>query len=349
MPKIPSRKSSAIAVLGIITVASVALNVYLLFPRDSVQEVAPPARATMILQKFKVSGNNPNFDAYFLVIGAGKDRNIWANNGLDPEFVYPDTPRGLSAADIKQLAASGIGLGIAVPSEVLLARSSGAPVKLITGVSGLALLNKVYVRADSPIKTVKELDGKKIGVVSLVHNTFRTALYLANKSGITVEAVPVGNITNRIVALKLGKVDAIAGVEADPLRLVDSAELRILVNMSDIRPKPDVGVGFWATEDLIEKDPELVRRFVKAILDTVKYLKENPGYQADLYVKVTNAPRDIAERAVYQRDWQPSGRGSGSDLVQAVVNNWQWNKESGAIPANVNVKIEDAIDVRFLP
>lgn len=198
--------------------------------------------------------------------------------------------------------------------------------------NGLALNNKVYVKADGPIHTVKDLDGKKIGVVSLAHITYRGALYLADKSRIKIEAVPIGNITNRVVALKLGRVEAIAGVEPDPLRLVDSGELRILVNMSDIRPKPDVGVAIWAAEDLMEKNPGLVRKFVRAILETVKYLKENPGYQTDLYVKVTNAPRDVAEKAVSQRDWQPSGRGSGSDLMRAVANNWQWNRESGAIP-----------------
>lgn len=97
------------------------------------QQVVSAPKPAPALEKFKVSGNNPNFDAYFLIINAGKDRNIWVNNGLDPEFVYPNTPRGLSAADIKQLVSSGIGLGIAVPSEVLLARSLGAPVRVIAG------------------------------------------------------------------------------------------------------------------------------------------------------------------------------------------------------------------------
>jgi hypothetical protein len=65
--------------------------------------------------------------------------------------------------------------------------------------------------------------------------------------------------------------------------------------------------------------------------------------------KKTNAPKDFADRVVAPLDWRPSGRGTGVDLVAAASNVWQVQKESGAIPANVNLKVEDAVDVRFLP
>lgn len=133
------------------------------------------------------------------------------------------------------------------------------------------------------------------------------------------------------------------------MRLVDSGELRILVHIRDVVPKPFANLVIFATDDLIEQNPDLVRRFVKATLETVKYLKDNPSYAADLYIKRTNAPRDLADRAISLWDWQPSGRGSGQDLAAAVSNNWQVTKYSVAIPANVNVKIEEAVDIKFLP
>ena len=45
----------------------------------------------------------------------------------------------------------------------------------------------------------------------------------------------------------------------------------------------------------------------------------------------------------------PSGRGSGNDLVTAVAGNWQFIVESGAVPADLVVKLEEVVDPRFLP
>jgi hypothetical protein len=87
---------------------------------------------------------------------------------------------------------------------------------------------------------------------------------------------------------------------------------------------------------------------VKATLDTVKYLRDNPSYAADLYIKKTNAPRELAEKATYI-SWTPDGRGGGLELASPVRNTWQFAIDTGAVPSLVNLKIEDAVDVRFLP
>ena len=56
-----------------------------------------------------------------------------------------------------------------------------------------------------------------------------------------------------------------------------------------------------------------------------------------------------AEKALSLIDWQPSGRGTGQDLIAAVTNSWQVAKDIGEVPANSVVKAEDAVDARFLP
>jgi hypothetical protein len=37
------------------------------------------------------------------------------------------------------------------------------------------------------------------------------------------------------------------------------------------------------------------------------------------------------------------------DLTAAVSSVWQFSIESGAVPAVKNIRVEDAVDVRFLP
>jgi NitT/TauT family transport system substrate-binding protein len=258
--------------------------------------------------------------------------------------------RPVLAAEIKELIGSGIKMGFSNPSEPLLARADGVPIKIVASVTGYGPA-KVYVRSDSPIISVKDLEGKKVGNTDLANLQYRQLLYLSSKFGIKLEPVPLGNLTNQVVALKLGKIDAFITASVAALGLVETGELRILLHIRDILPNPQVAVIIWATDDLITQDPDLVRRFVKATLEVAKYLKENPGYTADLYRRRTDAPKDLADKTISDLDWTPSGRGTGSDLTAAVVNHWQFNKDSGAVPASTweKVKIEDAVDVRFLP
>jgi len=279
---------------------------------------------------------------------AGKEQGIWARNGLDPEWVTI-SGRPIIPSDYKGLIENGVKMGITAGADPLITRASGVSVKIVAGYVGLNIVTKVFVRSDSQIKTLEDLDGKKIGVVASNDPFHRNLLYLSNRFGIKVEPVPLGNLTNQVVALKLGKVDGFMSGQGAALRLVDSGELRVAVQMSDVFPKPWALFVVFATDDLIENNPDVVRRFVKATLETVRYLKEYPGYAADLYIKKTNAPRDLAAKAVSQIDWQAGGRGSGQDLILAASNGWQYAKDSGVIPAEVNMKIEDAVDMKFLP
>lgn len=163
-----------------------------------------------------------------------------------------------------------------MPSEIILARSTALPVKIIAvhyGQSG----NKLYVKADSPVGTVKDLDGRKIGIDQAGGAHERLITHLNSKFGINVQGVPLGNYTNEVVALKLGKIDAFIAFDGPPLRLVDSGELRIILRFADILPNPYAGLVLFATEDIIQGNPELVRKFVKGTLETVKYLRDNPG------------------------------------------------------------------------
>jgi ABC-type nitrate/sulfonate/bicarbonate transport system substrate-binding protein len=132
---------------------------------------------------------------------------------------------------------------------------------------------------------------------------------------------------------------------------VDSGVVRLLLPLADIYPKPYTAVVVWATDELIERNPDLVAKFVGATLEIVQYLKGNPGYASELYVKRTNAPKDVADKAVASLNHilAPGGRGSGDDLIAAVAGNWQFITESGAVPANTSVKMEEVVDARFLP
>jgi ABC-type nitrate/sulfonate/bicarbonate transport system substrate-binding protein len=132
--------------------------------------------------------------------------------------------------------------------------------------------------------------------------------------------------------------------------IVQSAQHPELLEVS-IYPKPYTAVVVWATDVVIERNPDLVMKFVRSTLDIVEHLKADPSYASDLYIKRTNSSKSVADTAVasLNKVLTSSGLGSGHDLVAAAAGNWQFMKESGAVADGISIKMEDVVDNRFLP
>ncbi len=296
--------------------------------------------------RFTAAGEHATFEWMFLLVDAGKAQGIWARNGLDPEFV----PAAGSPLQLKENIAAGTQIGFANTAEVTMARATGVPVRTVAGYMGETAA-RIFVAANGPIKASKDLDNKKIGIVAATHTSFRTVLYMNKKLAINAEPVPLESLGTNVAALQSGQIDAFYSSEGAALSLVDAGELRLLLPLASIYPKPYTAVVVWTTSDLIKQNADLVMRFVRATLETVSYLKDHPAYASELYTKRTGASRNVADRAVasLNQGLSSSGRGSGQDLFAAVAGSWQFTTESGAVPATVEVKIEDAVDSRFLP
>lgn len=308
-------------------------------------QLRPSEPASMSPYKFKAAVENGSFEWFFLLVDAGRDKNIWAENGLDPEFV----PAAGSSVQLKERVESGVKIGFVNAAEVTLARAQGTPVKTIAGYFGETTA-RIFVAANGPIQTANDLDGKKIGIVAATHTSYRTVLYMNKRLNIKAEPVPVGSLKDNVAKLKLGEIDAFYSAEGAALTLVDAGDVRLLLPLADIYPKPYTAVVVWTTDDMIEHNPDFVMKFVKATLEIVAYLKTHPAYASELYIKRTGAPKNVADKAVasLNRILAPGGRGSGQDLGAAVAGNWQFITESGAVPAGIAVNMEEVVDSRFL-
>ena len=298
------------------------------------------------LTSMKVSGENKSFEWFFLLTDAGTQQGIWSKNGLDARFVGAAG----SAAQLKEQVASGLKIGWVNTAEVLIARSQGVPVKVVAAHFGDTIA-KIFAKPDSAINTARDLHGKRVGVLSQSHTSYKAVLYLNEKLGIKAEPVAAGNLANNVAALNDGKIDAFYSAEGAALGLVASGDLKIAVRLADVYPKPYTAVVVWATDDLIRDHPGVVRGFVAGTLQTVTYLQRNPPAASELYAKRTGAGKALSDKAVAELNsyLTATGRGSGRDLLAAVEGNWRFTKESGSVPADTAIRIEDAVDSRFLP
>ena len=295
--------------------------------------------------QFKAAAEQGSFEWFFLLVDAGKEKGIWAKNGLDPQLSRPPVHRRSS----RRSSISASRSDLSTPPEATLARSNGVPVKTVAAYFGETTA-RIFVAADGPIKTAKDLNGKKIGIIGNSY-VLSDSFVHQSKTGNKRRAGFSWEFSKNVAALKAGQIDALYSAEGSALTLIDFGELRLVLPLAKIYPKPYTAVVIWAADDLIAQNPDLVGKFVMSTLEIVGYLKANPDYASELYIKRTKAAKNVADKAVASLNQilTAGGRGSGQDLAAAVSGNWQFIIEFGAVPANTVVKIEEVVDARFLP
>lgn len=178
-------------------------------------------------------------------------------------------PLAGSSIIIPQLLSGQIHAAGASMEPLVIARQPGKqnfPLKFVYNY----LRNSVWefaVPADSPIKSIADLKGKSIGVVSLGSGNVYTTRAILAASGVDWKGVniqPVGFGGQAFQALKTNQIQA--------LNLWESAHAALEVSGTPIRrldiPKEFQGMsshGFEVTEKLLKENPQLITRFGRAV------------------------------------------------------------------------------------
>lgn len=91
-----------------------------------------------------------------------------------------------------------------------------------------------------------------------------------------------------------GSLDAITAFPALSYKVQLAGQGRILVDLGKEMPEnlPDVWV---ATQEIIDKNPELVRKSLQALFAALKHLKDNPEYAINYIKEFNNYDLNVAE------------------------------------------------------
>jgi NitT/TauT family transport system substrate-binding protein len=169
--------------------------------------------------------------------------------------------------------------------HVPLARIKDRPLKII-----LALHNKeiftLMVRSDlkDEVRAVSDLKGRRIGFSSPGSGSWAFAIHFLRSGGLDperdVEMVAVGGISTMYASLKSGEIDA--AVTWDPLttKLMVSGEAYPLIDLYDPEQHQAIMGGealsqvLVTREEIIESNPDLVERVVKAHIEALRFIQE---------------------------------------------------------------------------
>ena len=157
---------------------------------------------------------------------------------------------------------------------------------------------------DSPITKVEQLKGKKLGVTTVGSLTEWLAEHLSQHLGwgtTGLTAVALGGLPAELAALRTHQVDGLVTATEVDIPLEDKKELRQIYNFGDLLPH-FITEAVFARKDLVKSNPDMVRRFVAAWIETLDFIRTNKAETVDISAKVLNqTPANISRVYDYEK------------------------------------------------
>jgi NitT/TauT family transport system substrate-binding protein len=189
------------------------------------------------------------------------------------------------AADVILNSASSVAAGIR--KGVMAKNVAGAAL----GYYGWHLV----VKPDSPIKDVKDLAGKKVGITSAGSGTDILALWTQQDRKITFTRVPLGG-GGLVPNLLSGNIDASVMYSPLSYKLFIEKTARSLVDYGAAVP-PNLTGAWMATDKFIKEKPQVLQRTLNALYGGLAFLQDpkNRAAAIKLIAEIDEIPDNIAE------------------------------------------------------
>lgn len=236
----------------------------------------------------------PPFLPAFAPHQLAQKRGYFAAEGLAVTF---QTGQG-GASVATQVGAGNAGLGGGVGETTLLVRANGVPVRAVALLGGRSLFH-IAVRKASGITNIAGLRGKRVGVISFQDTGFYALLGVLAANGmrrtdLQIQAVGSAGVTQLMIA---GNVDAIMAVPewSDAIQ-----EAGVEIDSHDINAIfPALAQAIMTSDQMIQRRPEVVRGFVRAVLRAVRDCMADPAAAARDYV--AQVPQHAGREATIER------------------------------------------------
>ena len=217
-------------------------------------------------------GQRGNWDTS--VSELGQQAGIFKKHGLELEIVYTQ-----GAGETQQAVISGsVDIGVAAGiMGVLSAYSKGAPVRVIgaetTGAADLFW----YAKADSPIKTLKDTEGKTIAYSTNGSSTHGIVTAFMKQYELKAKPTATGGPPGTLTQVMSGQVDV--GWSAPPFALdqLDQNQIRIIASGNDAAAFKGQTVRLLlTTAPVLQARKPVIDRYMKAYRETVDWMYANP-------------------------------------------------------------------------
>ncbi|AZQ38883.1 nitrate ABC transporter substrate-binding protein [Streptomyces cyaneochromogenes] len=228
----------------------------------------------------------------------GQKKGFFEKQGLKLEFT---TAQG-GAAIVPGVVSGQFQFGFSNVTSLMVAQTNGVPVKAVangiasTGVRGKDF-NGLMVKKDSPVKSAKQLEGKKVAINTLKNineTAVRQAVRVAGGDPDKVTLVEMA-FDQMPAALDQGQIDAACVVEPATATIRSQGGREIASPLIDIAPELTVAMYFTSTQ-YARQNPDVVKKFQDATAESLAYAEAHPDEARQIVTTYTKIPANVLDQ-----------------------------------------------------
>ena len=225
----------------------------------------------------------------FVPLDVGVREGIFKKHGLDVEI----TSFGGAPMLVQGLTAGSIDIGLDGGSDIAMI-AKGLPGKGVGALGNEPLEITIVARADTTMKTVADLKGRKISVSQISTLTGWLVSELSRQQGWGMEGiVRVASGNAGLSNLMSGDVDGFTIDLSTALQLQRQGRGKLFLKFGDY-VKDFHAYVFIAHSDLMAKRPEALREFLKAWYETIAFMRANKAKVVPIAAEIQHADPDIS-------------------------------------------------------
>jgi ABC-type nitrate/sulfonate/bicarbonate transport system substrate-binding protein len=229
----------------------------------------------------------------FAPLEIGTAKGIWAKHNINVESIAFGGDARLQQAMTADSIEFSLGSG---PGMAFIAK--GVPAITVAAMANEPLAMGLTIGKNSPIKDYDDVKGKTVSVSTGGSLTLWLIREFSRQRGwgpAGVTTVPLGANPAQVAALKAGNVQGIVTSSSIGYSLEKIGEGRVLVEFGEHVKDFHTHVIF-ATNTVITRKPDVVRRFLAGWIDVIDFMAKNREETIKLVMPVSGLPEDIQTR-----------------------------------------------------
>jgi NitT/TauT family transport system substrate-binding protein len=251
----------------------------------------------------------------------GKEKGFFSKRNIDLTL----TPAQGGAAIVPAVLSGQYQFGFSNSISLLLAKQQNVPLKVVsngnnsTGEDGNDFAG-LFVRADSPIKSPKDLAGKTVAANTLKNIVDTSVKASIKKDGGDASTVKFTELAfpDQVPALQAGRVDAIFVVEPFQQAATAAGFRKIASSYVDAAPNLTVAM-YFTSQKLLADNPDLVTRFTEAMKESLTYADAHPDEVRTVLGSYTKIAPEVREKLVLPKFPADINRQSVETLADLAV------------------------------
>jgi ABC-type nitrate/sulfonate/bicarbonate transport system substrate-binding protein len=224
-------------------------------------------------------------------------KGFFEKEGLNVEVKFVSSGSEIPAG----MAGGTIPMAIASWTNPMVMVANGLPVRILAATTDISAAQQLVVRKDGPIKTPKDLEGKKLALtrIGLVMSILEK---MCKEYGCDVSKITLINMQPEeiVLAFERGDVDAVQTWEPWATyatqhggKILLSATESFVPGKEGKKRVDGVYAAVFARDDFVSKNPKTVQAALRALKNAAEWLEANPDAGADIVAKDINIPKPV--------------------------------------------------------